>query len=61
MFQQFLGRYTDHALTLLRIAADLLFMQYGLQKLFGLFDGFGGTPGATAPLLSLMGRAGITP
>lgn len=59
MFQQFLSRYTDHALTLLRIVAGLLFMQHGMQKLFGVFGGFGGTLGATAPLFSLMGVASI--
>ena len=34
-------------------------MQHGLQKLFGVLGGFGGTPGATAPLVSLMGLAGV--
>jgi len=56
---QFLSRYTDLALTLLRIVAGLLFMQHGMQKLFGLLGGFMGTPGATAPLFSLLGLAGI--
>jgi putative oxidoreductase len=59
MFQETLGRYQEYALTLLRIVAGLLFMQHGMQKLFGLVGGFGGTPGATAPLFSLMGLAGI--
>jgi putative oxidoreductase len=44
---------------LLRIGAALLFMQHGLQKLFGMFGGFGGTPGDTAPLWSQMGLAGV--
>jgi putative oxidoreductase len=44
---------------LLRIGAGLLFLQHGLQKMFGLLGGFGGTPGATAPLASLLGVAGI--
>ena len=44
---------------LLRIGAALLFMQHGLQKLFGMFGGFGGTPGNTAPLWSQMGLAGV--
>ena len=43
----------------LRIAAGLLFMHHGLQKLFGVLGGFGGTPGASAPLMSLMGLAGV--
>ena len=41
----------------LRVGAGLLFMQHGMQKLFGLFGGFG-APGATAPLVSQMGLAG---
>jgi putative oxidoreductase len=44
---------------LLRAGAGLLFMQHGLQKLFGYFGGFGGNPGGTAPLMSLMGLAGV--
>ena len=44
---------------LMRMGAGLLFMEHGLQKLFGMFGGFGGNPGATAPLASQMGLAGI--
>ena len=44
---------------LLRIIAGLLFACHGAQKLFGVLGGFGGQPGATAPLFSLMGLAGI--
>ena len=51
--------FTPAALAILRIGAGLLFMQHGLQKLFGMLGGFGGTPGATAPLDSLMGVAGV--
>jgi putative oxidoreductase len=40
----------------LRIAAGLLFMQHGLQKLFGLF---GGVQGIAVPLFSLFGLAGV--
>src|SRR6476646_2210062 len=47
------------AVTVLRVGAGLLFMEHGLQKLFGLLGGFMGTPGATAPLLSQMGLAGV--
>jgi putative oxidoreductase len=43
---------------LLRIGAGLLFMEHGLQKLFGMFGGMG-APGATVPLASQMGLAGI--
>ena len=42
----------------LRIGGGLLYMQHGAQKLFGLFGGFG-SPGATAPLGSLFGLAGV--
>lgn len=47
------------ALAILRIGAGLLFMQHGVQKLFGWLGGFGGEPGATAELFSLMGLAGV--
>ena len=49
----------DVIVFIVRVTAGLLFMQHGLQKLFGMLGGFGGTPGATAPLDSLMGAAGI--
>jgi putative oxidoreductase len=45
------------ARALLRIGAGLLFMEHGLQKLFGMFGGMG-APGATVPLASQMGLAG---
>lgn len=51
-----LGPWT-HAL--LRIGAGLLFMQHGVQKLFGWLGGFGGQPGGTAELFSQMGLAGV--
>jgi len=41
---------------LLRIAAGLLFLQHGLQKLFGFF---GGVQGSTVPLMSQLGVAGM--
>lgn len=44
---------------LLRIGSGLLFMQHGAQKLLGWFGGFGGEPGATAPIASMMGVAGV--
>jgi putative oxidoreductase len=44
---------TDAAYVLLRAGTGLLFMQHGLQKLFGLFGG------STVPLASRMGVAGI--
>ena len=42
-----------------RVAAGILFFQHGAQKLLGWFGGFGGTPGATAELVSQMGLAGV--
>ncbi|HEX6251980.1 MAG TPA: DoxX family protein [Gemmatimonadaceae bacterium] len=44
---------------LLRAGAGVLFLQHGLQKVFGLLGGFMGTPGATAPLMSQIGLAGV--
>ena len=54
-----LSRFKVHSLTFLRILIGFMFLQHGAQKLFGLLGGFGGQEGATAPLLSLMGFAGI--
>ena len=42
----------------LRVGAGLLFMQHGAQKLFGLLGGVDGA-GATVPLLSQFGLAGV--
>jgi putative oxidoreductase len=53
------NRFGWTAQGVLRIAAGLLFMQHGAQKLFGVLGGFGGQPGATAELFSLMGFAGV--
>jgi putative oxidoreductase len=47
----------SHAL--LRIVSGLLFACHGAQKLFGAFGGFGGNPGATAPLASLLWIGGM--
>ncbi|HET6579375.1 MAG TPA: DoxX family protein [Gemmatimonadales bacterium] len=44
---------------LLRIGAALLYMEHGLQKLFGMFGGVGATPGGTVTLWSQMGLAGV--
>lgn len=46
------------ALNLLRIFTGFLFIPHGAQKLFGWFGGFGGTPGNTAELFSMIGLAG---
>ncbi len=54
-----LGSIAPATRALLRIGVGLLYMEHGLQKLFGLFGGFTGTPGTTAPLASQMGLAGV--
>jgi putative oxidoreductase len=56
---RFLASYARPAWALLRIGAGLLYLEHGLQKLFGAFGGFGGTLGGTAPLLSLFGLTGV--
>jgi putative oxidoreductase len=50
-----LGPYTHGTL---RIGAGLLFLEHGLQKLFGLFGGVGPN-GATVQLMSQFGLAGV--
>jgi putative oxidoreductase len=52
------SRWAPALHAVLRIGAGLLFMEHGLQKLFGLFGGMGPT-GGTVPLVSLMGLAGV--
>src|SRR5262245_46261762 len=56
--ERMLGQFAPHLYVLLRVIAGLLFACHGAQKLFGLFGGVGGSPGATVPLFSLMGLAG---
>ena len=52
------GRFAPTAHGVLRIGAGLLYMQHGLQKLFGMFGGMGGD-GSTVELMSRMGLAGV--
>jgi putative oxidoreductase len=52
------GQLAPAAHAVLRIGAGLLFMQHGLQKLFGLLGGTDGN-GGTAPLMSQFGLAGV--
>jgi putative oxidoreductase len=54
----FLARFEPQLLSVLRIVTGLLFMQHGLQKLFGFFGGMGG-PGQTVELASRYGVAGV--
>jgi len=51
-----LAGYTRPAYAAMRIVIGLLFFCHGLQKVFGLF---GGVNGVAAPLLSLLGIAGL--
>ena len=50
-----LERYSPYGLAVLRIAAALLFMEHGTQKLFGIPPGSSPQP----PLFSLFGLAGV--
>jgi putative oxidoreductase len=52
------ARWAPGLHALLRIGAGLLYMEHGLQKLFGLFGGMG-PAGGSVPLVSLMGLAGV--
>ncbi|MFQ5515588.1 MAG: DoxX family protein [Myxococcota bacterium] len=54
-----LGRFTDVIYAALRFVAGGMLCSHGLQKTFGLFGGFGGVPGNTAPLQSQMGFGGL--
>ena len=54
-----LEKFTPYLYALMRIVAGLLYACHGAQKLYGVLGGFGGQPGATAALFSLMGLAGI--
>ena len=47
----------SHAL--LRMVAGFLFACHGAQNTFGLLGGFGGKPGATAPLFTLLWVGGL--
>lgn len=53
-----LQKYGAHAYFVFRVLVGLLFLQHGVQKLFGMFGGVGGD-GATVQLMSLMGLAGV--
>jgi putative oxidoreductase len=54
--ERFIGGYAGQTYAIMRIVVGLLFFCHGLQKVFGLF---GGVNGAPAPLLSLLGLAGV--
>lgn len=52
------GRVGPAAHAILRLGAGILFIEHGLQKMFGILGGVG-APGQTAPLLSQLGLAGM--
>ncbi|HEX8694011.1 MAG TPA: DoxX family protein [Longimicrobium sp.] len=54
----FMSRFEEVTLALLRVVAGLLFWQHGAQKLLGMFGGVDGQ-GATPPLMSQFGLAGV--
>ena len=54
--EKFLAGYAPQAYVAMRIVVGLLFFCHGLQKVLGLY---GGVNGAPAPLLSLLGIAGL--
>jgi putative oxidoreductase len=53
------GGRIPHLYALMRVVVGLLFACHGAQKLFGLLGGFGGQPGMSANLFSLLGVAGL--
>jgi putative oxidoreductase len=55
---RYLGRYEPQLYALLRIVAGFLFLCHGAQKLLGWFGGVD-QHGATVPIVSLFGLAGI--
>ena len=57
--ERMLGKFSPQIYALLRIVAGFLFACHGAQKLFGVLGGFGGEPGNTAALFSMMGLAGV--
>ena len=54
--EKLLVNYAPKAYAMMRIVVGLLFLCHGLQKVFGLF---GGIKGASVPLFSLLGVAGV--
>jgi len=52
------GDWPEHARSVLRVVAGLLFLMHGVQKVFGMFGGLGGH-GATAAVWSQLWVAGV--
>lgn len=57
--ERYLGSYQDYVYAIMRIVVGLLFACHGAQKVLGLFGGFQGEPGATAPLFGLLWVGGF--
>lgn len=56
---KFLSKLEPTAYAALRIVSGFLFFCHGAQKILGMFGGFMGQPGNRAPIIGLMGVAGI--
>jgi putative oxidoreductase len=56
--ERFLGAYSSYIYAVMRIVVGLLYVCHGAQKLFGVLGGVD-RRGASAPLFSLFGLAGI--
>jgi putative oxidoreductase len=56
--ERILGPYSPYLYAVLRIVVGFLFACHGAQKLFGVLGGLGPS-GESAPILSLMGFAGL--
>lgn len=58
MAEKFLEKNADYFYFVFRVLVGLLFIQHGMQKLFGSFGGVGPN-GGSVPIISLFGLAGI--
>jgi len=58
MVENLIGKYAnkEYFYFVFRVFVGLLFLQHGLQKLFGMFGGLGGN---SAEIFSMMGLAGL--
>ena len=56
--ERFLGPYSPYLYAVMRIVVGFLFACHGAQKLLGMFGGVD-RAGATAPLMSMYGLAGV--
>ena len=56
---RFLGPHAPYLYGVLRIVAGLMYWMHGTQKLFAWPVGVGGVAGATQPLFSMLGAAGV--